>query len=277
MMKEELRIDATVKLNNGIEMPLFGLGTYQATGRGTEEAVLYALELGYRLIDTAQMYGNEREVGNAVRRSGIPREEIFVTTKLDNSNHGYEKALSSFERSLERLGLSYVDLFLIHWPVEGLRGESWRALETLLDKGTCRSIGVSNYMTWHLEEVLGESSVVPAVNQVEFSPYLNQAELLEYCKSKDIQVEGYSPLGKGEILNALELVPIARKYSKTTAQILIRWALQHDIITIPKSSNRSRIQENANVFDFEMAPEDMQMLDGLDANLRTSWDPSTAP
>ncbi len=273
----EIGIGTKVKLNNGIDMPLFGLGTYQATGRGTEEAVLYALELGYRLIDTAQMYGNEREVGNAVRRSGIPREEIFVTTKLDNSNHGYERALSSFERSLERLGLSYVDLFLIHWPVEDLRSESWRALERLLEEGTCRSIGVSNYMTWHLEEVLGESSVVPAVNQVEFSPYLNQEGLLEFCRSKNIQLEGYSPLGKGEILNALELVPIAQKYSKTTAQILIRWALQHDIVTIPKSSNRRRIQENADVFDFEIAPEDMQMLDGLDANLRTSWDPSTAP
>jgi diketogulonate reductase-like aldo/keto reductase len=273
----EIGINTKVKLNNGIEMPLFGLGTYQATGKGTEEAVLYALELGYTLIDTAQMYGNEREVGSAVRRSGIPREDIFVTTKLDNSNHGYERVLNSFERSLERLGLSYVDLFLIHWPVEDLRSESWRALEGLLEEGTCRSIGVSNYMVWHLEEVLGESSVVPAVNQVEFSPYLNQVELLEFCRSKNIQLEGYSPLGKEEILNALELVPIAHKYSKTTAQILIRWALQHDIVTIPKSSNRSRIQENADVFDFEIAPEDMQMLDGLDANLRTSWDPSTAP
>ena len=276
-MTKELRIDTTIKLNNGIEMPLFGLGTYQTTGRGTEEAVLYALEIGYRLIDTAQMYGNEREVGNAVRRSRIPREEIFVTTKLDNSNHGYEEALNSFERSLERLRLSYVDLFLIHWPVEGLRSESWRALERLLEEGTCRSIGVSNYMVWHLEEVLGESSTVPAVDQVEFSPYLHQRKLLEFCKSENIQLEGYSPLGKGEILNALELVPIAQKYSKTAAQILIRWALQHGIITIPKSSRKSRIQENADVFDFEIAPEDMRVLNDLDANLRTSWDPSTAP
>ncbi len=276
-MTEELRIDSTVKLNNGAEMPLFGLGTYQATGRRTEESVLYALEVGYRLIDTAQMYGNEREVGNAVRRSGIPREEIFVTTKLDNPNHGYERALSSFERSLERLGLSYVDLFLIHWPVEGLRSESWRALERLLGEGTCRSIGVSNYMTWHLEEVLMESSTVPAVNQVEFSPYLYQRDLLEFCRSKDIQLEGYSPLGKGEILSAPELVFLAQEYSKTTAQILIRWALQHNIVTIPKSSNKNRIQENAAVFDFEIAPENMQVLDDLDANLRTSWDPSSAP
>lgn len=276
-MTGELRIETVVKLNNGVEMPLFGLGTYQATGSGTTEAVLHALEIGYRLIDTAEMYGNEREVGEAVRESGIPREEIFVTTKLWNDYHGYEEALRSFEGSLRRLGMDYVDLYLIHWPVENLRMDSWRALEQLYEDEKCRAIGVSNYMTWHLEEVLEESSTVPAVDQVEFSPYLNQRELLEFCKSKYVQLEGYSPLGKGKIVSAIELVPISQKYSKTPAQILIRWALQHNIVTIPKSSNRDRIQENADVFDFEIAPEDMLILDDLDENLRTSWDPSTAP
>ncbi len=276
-MTGELRIDTMVKLNNGVEMPLFGLGTYQATGRRTTDAVLHALEMGYRLIDTAEMYGNEREVGEAVRKSGIPREEIFVTTKLWNDSHGYERTLRSFEGSLSRLGMDYVDLYLIHWPVEELRLNSWKALEKLYDEGKCRAIGVSNYMTWHLEEVLGESSTVPTVDQVEFSPYLYQRELLEFCNSKGIQLEGYSPLGKGQIVNALELAPISKEYSKTPAQILIRWALQHKIVTIPKSSRRDRIRVNADVFDFEIAPEDILALDALDENLRTSWDPSTAP
>ncbi|UCD91673.1 MAG: aldo/keto reductase [Methanobacteriota archaeon] len=276
-MTTAISIDTKVKLNNGIEMPLFGLGTYQATGSGTTRAVLQALETGYRLIDTAEMYGNEREVGEAVRQSGIPRDEVFITTKLWNDNHGYDLTLESFGGSLRRLGMDYVDLYLIHWPVENLRLDSWRALEKLYEEGKCRAIGVSNYMTWHLEEVLGESSTVAAVDQVEFSPYLYQREVLEFCRSKNIQLEGYSPLGKGQIVNTLELVPMSQKYSKTSAQILIRWALQHNIVTIPKSSNRDRIRENADVFDFEIAPEDMSALDVLNEDLRTSWDPSTAP
>jgi diketogulonate reductase-like aldo/keto reductase len=223
------------------------------------------------------MYGNEREVGNAVRRSGIPREEIFVTTKLNNSNHGYESALSSFDRSLELLGLSYVDLFLIHWPVEDLRGESWRALEKLLEEGKCRTIGVSNYMTWHLKEVLDQSSTVPAVNQVEFSPYLYQRALLEFCRSKTIQLEGYSPLTKGEHLRDPALAGIASEYSKTSPQILLRWAMQKGIVTIPKSTNRERLKENADIFDFEISSADMDSLDSFNIDLRTSWDPSTAP
>jgi diketogulonate reductase-like aldo/keto reductase len=251
----EIDIHTKVKLNNGVEIPLFGLGTYQAS----------------------QMYGNEREVGNAVRRSGIPREEIFVTTKLNNSNHGYESALSSFDRSLELLGLSYVDLFLIHWPVEDLRGESWRALEKLLEEGKCRTIGVSNYMTWHLKEVLDQSSTVPAVNQVEFSPYLYQRALLEFCRSKTIQLEGYSPLTKGEHLRDPALAGIASEYSKTSPQILLRWAMQKGIVTIPKSTNRERLKENADIFDFEISSADMDSLDSFNIDLRTSWDPSTAP
>jgi diketogulonate reductase-like aldo/keto reductase len=273
----DIAIDTMVELNNGVKMPLFGLGTYQASRAGTEDAILYALDIGYRLIDTAQMYGNEREVGNAVKRSGIPREEIFVTTKLNNSNHGYESALRSFERSLERLGLSYVDLFLIHWPVEGLRGESWRALEKLLEEGKCRTIGVSNYMTWHLKEVLEQSSTVPAVNQVEFSPYLYQRDLLEFCRSNTIQLEGYSPLTKGEHLREPALGAIASTYSKTSPQILLRWALQKGIVTIPKSTNRERLKENADIFDFEISQEDMGSLDSFNIDLRTSWDPTTAP
>jgi len=275
---EEIRIDTKVKLNNGVEMPIFGLGVYQARrGRKTQEAVLVALKAGYRLIDTASMYENEEDVGEALRKSGIPREEVCITTKLWNSDHGYDKALTAFETSRKKLGLSYIDLYLIHWPVEGLRNESWKALETLQKSGKCRAIGVSNYMIWHLEELLNNSSTIPAVNQVEFSPYLYQKDLLEFCRNHDIQLEAYSPLTKGYKLNDPKLVDVASKYSKSPAQILIRWVLQREIVVIPKSSRKDRIVENAYVFDFTISPEDMSLLDSFNQDLRTSWDPSTAP
>ncbi len=277
-MSKGLAIDSRVALNNGVQMPVFGLGTYQTrAGKETRDAVLYALEIGYRLIDTAAMYGNEKEVGEAVRESDIPREEIFVTTKLWNSDHGYDKALAAFEESRKKLGLDYVDLYLIHWPVEGLRKESWRALETLLADGKCRAIGVSNYMTWHLDELLQSSSTVPAVNQVEFSPYLHLSDLLEYCRSHHIQLEAYSPLTKGHMLMDPKLREVAAGYSKTPAQILIRWALQKEVVVIPKSSRKERIKENSEVFDFAISEQDMKLLDSFDRDLRTSWDPSKAP
>ena len=278
MMMKKIRIDTKIKLNNGIEMPVFGLGTYQTRpGKETKDAVLYALEIGYRLIDTAAMYENEKEVGEAVRQSGIPREEIFVTTKLWNADHGYNRAVTAFEQSLRKLGLSYIDLYLIHFPVEGLRNESWRALETLLEGGKCRAIGVSNYMIWHLEELLKNSSTIPAVNQVEFNPYLYLKDLQEFCNSHKIVLESYSPLTKGYKLNDPKLAEIGSKYSKTPAQILIRWALQKGVVVIPKSSRKERIKENAAVFDFEITPEDMKLFDSFNQNLRTSWDPSTVP
>ncbi len=273
-----IRIDTRVKLNNGAEMPIFGLGTFQAErGRETREAVLDAFDAGYRLVDTAAMYGNEEDVGRAVHESDIPREEIFVTTKLWNDDHGYDKAIAAFEESLRKLDMSYVDLYLIHFPVEGLRSESWRALETLQEEGKCKSIGVSNYMIWHLEELLKYSSTVPVVNQVEFNPFLYQKDLLEFCHSHNIRLEAYSPLTKGHRLNDPNLAEIALNYSKTPAQILIRWVLQRDIIVIPKSSRKERIYENADVFDFEISHEDMKALDSLNEGLRTSWDPSTVP
>jgi diketogulonate reductase-like aldo/keto reductase len=275
---KEIRIDTKVKLDNGIEMPLFGLGTYQArSGQQTQKAVHSALEAGYRLIDTAAMYGNEEDIGEVVRKSGVPREEVFITTKLWNSDHGYEKTLAAFEEGRKRLGLSYVDLYLIHWPVEGLRSESWKALERLQKEGRCRAVGVSNYMTRHLEELLGNSSTIPAVNQVEFSPYLYQKDLLEFCRNHNIQLEAYSPLTKGHKLDDPKLAEVASKYSKSPAQILIRWVLQHKIVVIPKSSKRERILENADIFDFAISPEDMSLLDSFNEDLRTSWDPSTAP
>jgi len=273
----DLTIDTKVELNNGVEMPIFGLGLYQTRkGKETQDAVYYALEAGYRLIDTAAMYGNEEDVGEAVRKSGLPREQIFITTKLWNSDHGYDKALSAFEESRKKLGLYYVDLYLIHWPVEVLRKESWRALETLLREGKCRAIGVSNYMIWHLEELLSDSSIVPAVNQVEFSPYLYQKDLLDFCRNHHIQLEAYSPLTKGYKLHDPKLANMASKYSKSPAQILIGWALQKEVVVIPKSSSKERIHENADVFDFAISPEDMKVLDSFNEDLRTSWDPSTA-
>ena len=276
-MFEKIRIDTKVKLNNGVEMPIFGLGTYQARKGEAREAVLHAMKVGYRLIDTASMYGNEEDVGEAIKQSGLPREEIFITTKLWNSDHGYERAITAFEESRKKLGLDYVDLYLIHWPVEGIRSETWKAMEKLLEEGKCRAIGVSNYMTWHLEELLSHSSTIPAVNQAEFSPYLYLRDLLEFCQSHDIQLESYSPLTKGVKLDDPKLAAIASKYSKTPAQLLIRWVLQHGVVVIPKSSRKERIEENAAVFDFTISPEDMNALDSFHQNLRTSWDPSRIP
>ena len=267
-----------VTLNNGIEMPLLGLGTYMMRrGKETEDAVRWALEAGYRLIDTATLYENEHSVGRAIKKSRVPREEVFVTTKLWNDDHGYKRALAAFHESLGRLGLEYVDLYLIHWPVERLRGDSWRALETLLADGKCRAIGVSNYTIRHLERLLESSSTVPAVNQVEFSPFLFQRGLLDFCRESGIQLQAYSPLTRGRRLRDPALARIAERYGKTRAQVLIRWALQHGVVVIPKSSHRDRIRENAEVFNFSVLPDDMEWLDSRGEDLHTDWDPTDAP
>ena len=271
-------INTKVTLNNGIEMPLLGLGTYMTrSGRETENVVLWALDAGYRLIDTASLYENERFIGKALKKSGVPREEVFVTTKLWNDDHGYGRALAAFQESLGKLGLDYIDLYLIHWPVERLRGDSWRALETVLADGKCRAIGVSNYTIGHLEELLESSSTVPAVNQVEFSPYLFQRDLLDFCRAHNIQLDAYSPLTRGRRLGDRKLAHIAERYGKSPAQVLIRWALQHEVVVIPKSSRMDRIQENTGVFDFSISPEDMERLDSFDEDLHTDWDPTGAP
>jgi diketogulonate reductase-like aldo/keto reductase len=297
----ELTIETKLTLNDGHLMPQLGLGVWQTSAGATcEAAVLAALEAGYRHIDTAALYGNEESVGAAIRTSGIPRENIFVTTKLWNSDHGNpERALDT---SLRKLKFDYVDLYLIHYPVRERR-QSWRALEALQAKGKARSIGVSNFTIRHLTELLAETKTVPAVNQVELHPYLYQRDLVNFCASKGIVIEAYSPLTKGEKLNDPKLGAIAKKYSaagptrqeasrsqlpllerlsrrsetKSTAQILIRWALQHGWAVIPKSANRRRIFENADVFDFEITAEDMQLLDRFNEDLRTCWDPTDAP
>ncbi|HEX2866412.1 MAG TPA: aldo/keto reductase [Ignavibacteriales bacterium] len=274
----KLTINDKAKLNNGVDIPYFGLGVYLSPpGEETYNAVRWALEAGYRHIDTAAFYKNEHDVGRAVKDSHIPREEIFVTTKLWNDDHGYDRTLRAFDESLRKLGFDYVDLYLIHWPVSGLRNDSWRALEAIYKDGRSRAIGVSNYTTSHLKELLNSCKVVPAVNQVEFSPFLYQKGLLKFCRENNVELEAYSPLSRASKLNDPRLKEIAVRYGKTPAQIMIRWALEHKIVVIPKSVHKERIYENADVFDFEISEADMQRLDSLDENYRVAWDPSRIP
>jgi len=271
-------VEPVAKLNNGVMIPRLGLGVYQSPpGQTTQRAVEYALKIGYRHIDTARIYNNESDVGTALRKSGIRREDVFITTKLWNSDHGYESALRACDESLKRLGLKYLDLYLIHWPVPEIRNESWQALTQLLRDGKCRSIGVSNYTIQHLTELFDKSEIAPMVNQVEFSPFLYQKQLLDYCEKNKIQVEAYSPLTQGEKLNHQKIQQIAKRHDKTPAQVLIRWSLQHNLVTIPKSVREERIKENSQVFDYNLTNDDMRILDSLNENFRNSWDPTNAP
>jgi diketogulonate reductase-like aldo/keto reductase len=283
---ERLKADSKLKFNNGVEIPVLGLGVWKMQdGREVENAVTWALEAGYRHIDTAKIYGNETGVGRAIADSKLPREQIFVTTKLWNADQGYEPALRAIDESLSRLGMDYVDLYLIHWPFSSnipvarqLQGhnrqETWRAMEEILKSGKARAIGVSNYTVEHLEEMRNYAKIMPAVDQVEFHPFLYQTELLAYCKKNDIVLEAYSPLAHGKKLTDPRIAAVAQKYGKTNAQVLIRWSLQRGCVALPKSTHQDRIKENINVFDFELNTEDMVALDGLHENLRTCWDPT---
>jgi len=267
-------IKSTAKLNSGTKIPVLGLGVWQVPNKVCEEAVLAALDAGYRHIDTAAAYENEESVGAALKKTSIPREEIFITTKLWNREH--DNPQKAFNQSLKRLQLDYVDLYLMHFPVKE-RNESWKVMEELHKSGKAKSIGISNFTIRHLKEFLERTDIVPAVNQVEFHPYLYQKELLDFCNEKNIRLEAYSPLTHGEKLNDSKLVEIAKKYNKSTAQVLIKWSLQHGLIVIPKSSKKERIIENSLVFDFEISKEDMEKLDGFNENLRVCWDPTDAP
>ncbi len=273
-----LNINTKVKLNNGVEMPLLGLGTWEIReGESVVNAVRSAI--GYRHIDTARLYGNEKGVGKGLKLSleeqGIKREDIFVTTKLWIDSFQYEKALKAFDRSLTKLGLDYVDLYLLHWPEPAYRQEAWKALESILKEGKARSIGVSNYYIHHLDELLSGADIIPAVNQVEFTPYLYLKELKEYCNDKGIALEAYSPLTRGKKLTDSKLLNIAKKYNKSSAQILIRWGLQHNVIQIPKSSNEEHIIENSKIFDFTISEDDMSILDKLNENFYVGmWNPT---
>ncbi|MGB7706210.1 MAG: aldo/keto reductase [Nitrososphaeraceae archaeon] len=260
----QLTLQSRATLNNGVEIPRLGLGVYQTPiGETTLQAVRYALKVGYRHIDTAWLYGNEGDVGRAVVESGIPREDVFLTTKVWNSDQGYDLTLRAYEKSLRRLALSYIDLYLIHWPVEGMGKDTWKAMIQILRAGKVRAIGVSNYDIFQVQEILQNFDVAPSVNQVEFHPFLFQEELLQFCNDNSIQLEAYSPLTRGKKLNHPALRGLEQKYSKTSAQILIRWSLQHNLVVIPKSTHQNRIRENSQVFDFQLEEKDMKLLDSL--------------
>lgn len=267
-------------LRDGPSMPAVGLGLYRASpGREAERAVTWALELGYRLFDTASLYGNEASVGRAVRASQVPREEVFLTTKVWNSEQGYRETLNALDASLDRLQMDYVDLYLIHWPVQEKRLDTWRALVELRDRGLCRSIGVSNYMVQHLVELEAHSDVMPTVNQIELSPfnYESRRPVVERCQEEDIVVEAYSPLTKGRKLRDSQLGAVAAEVGCTPAQVLLRWGLQHEFVVIPKSTNRTHQAENLALFEFELSEDQMGRLDRLDQNLATGWDPTGKP
>jgi diketogulonate reductase-like aldo/keto reductase len=271
-------VGPTIILNNGVTIPQMGLGVFQSKEGGeVESAIRIALEAGYRHIDTAAAYHNEVGVGKAIKGSGLPREEIFVTTKLWNAHHAYEDALYAFDESLRKLDCGYIDLYLIHFPVPmaGKYTEAWRALETLYESNRVRAIGVSNFTPHHLETLLSEATVVPAVNQIELHPLFQQKETRPYCIAHGIAVESYSPLMEGKILDHPGIVNLAQRYGVTPAQIILRWHVQSGFIVIPKSVKAERIQENIALFDFELSSPDMQRIDAMDCEQRVGVDPDS--
>lgn len=271
-----MNLQTTKTLANGVQMPIFGLGVYKMTEpEETLQAIDKALAVGYRHIDTASLYYNEEQVGEAIRNAPIKREDIFVTTKIWNSDQGYDQTLRAFEISLQKLGLDYLDLYLTHWPVEGKFVDTYRAIERLYEEKLIRVPGVSNHHAQHLQQILHVANIAPMVNQVERHPYLAQKELKMFCEQHNIAMTAWSPLGRGHILQDETLQEIARHYGKSTAQLILRWHLQQDVIVIPKSVTPSRIEENAQIFDFEIAPEHMAQIDQLDRNQRFGQNPES--
>ncbi|MGY0214677.1 aldo/keto reductase [Bacillus cereus] len=265
-------------LNNGVEMPWFGLGVFKVEdGPELVEAVKSAIKAGYRSIDTAAIYGNEKAVGEGIRagikEAGVSREDLFITSKVWNSDQGYETTLAAYEESLKKLELDYLDLYLVHWPVEGKYKDTWRALETLYNEKRVRAIGVSNFQIHHLQDVMKDAEIKPMINQVEYHPRLTQKELQAFCKEQGIQMEAWSPLMQGQLLDNEKLQEIAEKHGKTTAQVILRWDLQNGVITIPKSTKEHRIIANADIFNFELTKEDMEKIDALNQNHRVGPDP----
>ncbi|WP_322905987.1 aldo/keto reductase [Paenibacillus campi] len=269
-----LHLQSTTKLSNGVQMPWFGLGVYKVEeGAQVVNSVKWALEAGYRSIDTAALYQNEEGVGQAIRESGVARADLFITTKVWNSEQGYDTTLAAFDQSLHKLGLDYVDLYLVHWPVKGKYKDTWRALEKLHQDGKVRAIGVSNFQIHHLEDLLADAKVRPVVNQVELHPLLSQVELRHYCKQQGIQIEAWAPLAQGRLLDNPTLQTIADKQGKSIAQVLLRWDVQSEIVTIPKSINKERIVQNADIYDFELSAAEMKQIDDLNENRRFGADP----
>lgn len=279
------KLTDTYTLNNGVKIPIVGFGTWQSKdGAEAYEAVKAALKAGYRHIDTAAAYGNEESVGKAIKDSGIDRKELFVTSKLWNDDHGYDSAKKALDLSLEKLGLDYLDLYLIHWPNpikfrnewQEKNADSWRAMEEGLDNGKVHAIGVSNFRPHHLDELLKTAKVTPAVNQIFLNPSDTEDETVAYNNEHNILSEAYSPLGTGKIFTIPELKDIAAKYDKSVAQIVIRWSLQHGFLPLPKSVHADRIQQNTDIFDFELSDEDVKVIDGFHGVAGLATDPDTA-
>ena len=260
-------------LSNGIQMPLLGLGVYDMYNAEAEQAVTDALEIGYRLIDTASLYNNETEIGNAVKASALRRSDIFVTTKVGNPDQGYDATLKAFEVSLKKLQMDYVDLYLVHWPIKGKRKDTWKALEQLYADKRVKAIGVANYLVPFLDELYGYASTPPVLNQIEFTPWLYQQQLVNYCKEKNIQLQSYSPITRGKKLNDPRLLQLCSKYGKTPAQIVLRWNIEQGISTIPKSSKKIRLQENFDILDFQLSPEDVLLMNSFDEGYRICDNP----
>lgn len=272
----------TYTLSNGVKIPVVGFGTWQTPdGEVAESSVLAALKAGYRHIDTAAIYGNEESVGRGIAKSGVPREELFVTTKLWNANHSYELAQKAINASLERLGLDYIDLYLIHWPNpsefrdhwQQANADTWRAMEEAVDAGKIRSLGVSNFLSHHIDALLETARIKPVANQIFLNPSDQQEDLVAYNKTHDILSEAYSPLGTGKIFDVPELNVLARVYHKTIAQVVLRWSLQKGFLPLPKSVHEKRIIENTQIFDFELSGKDMQAIDGLKGTAGVGPDP----
>jgi 2,5-diketo-D-gluconate reductase A len=264
-----------ITLNNGVEIPQLGFGVFQIEPEKTKDATLAALEVGYRHIDTAEMYGNEKEVGEAVRASGLDRGDIFVTSKLNNGYHAYDDALNAFEQSLKTLDIDYLDLFLVHWPLPevGDYVETWRAMEKMYESGRVKAIGVSNFQPHHLRRIHGETSVTPAVNQIEVHPYLANDEVRAFNAEHGIATEAWSPIAQGGVLKDPTIVRIAENVGKSPAQVTLRWHLQRGDIIFPKSVTRERVEENFDIFDFELSTEDMADITSLDKGERTGPNP----
>lgn len=265
--------DCTV-LHNGVKMPWLGLGVYKVEeGKEVINSVRSAIETGYRSIDTAALYQNEAGVGEGIKDSGIQRDELFITTKVWNDRQGYESTLQAFEESRKKLDLDYVDLFLIHWPVQGKYLETWRALEKLYKDGYVRAIGVSNFQVHHLQDIISNFEIKPMVNQVEFHPRLTQREVLSFCRENKIQLEAWAPLMRGRLMDHPTIVQLAEKYGKKPSQIILRWDLDTEVVTIPKSIHADRIKENADIFDFQLEESDIAEINALNENERTGPDP----
>lgn len=276
---------STYKLSNGVEIPVIGYGTWQVEGDIAASSVEEAIRAGYRHIDTAQAYGNEKSVGEGIRRSGIARDELFVTTKLTNANHSYDLTMSSFKQSLIDLGLDYVDLFLVHWPCpiqvrdrwQDANAETWRAIEELYEDGRIRAIGVSNFHQRHIDALLQTAKYAPMVDQIRLCPGCTQDEVVDYCRKNNILLEAYSPLRRGQVSEVEEINKIASKYGKSASQIAIRWSLDMGFLPLPKSVTPSRIRDNLNVFDFELTKDEVETLKNLTGCAGLAPDPDTMP